>query len=161
MKKLGLSMLIASVIGMNALAAAAFGAEPASVDLAGLSIAGPVLIVTDLDRSLRFYTEGLGLEVANRLPGNPGPGATVVAPGGGRAPFILLRQREARPNRARPVEIGSGFSRVMLSVADAKAVEARLRSAGFAPTVPNARNIFFVTDPDGYRYEIIQRQPAK
>jgi catechol 2,3-dioxygenase-like lactoylglutathione lyase family enzyme len=49
----------------------------------------------------------------------------------------------------------------MLSVADAKAVEARLRSAGFAPTVPNARNIFFVTDPDGYRYEIIQRQPAK
>lgn len=136
-------------------------AEPAVTSSPEISIAGPVLIVTDLERSLRFYTEGLGLEVASRLPGNPGPGATVVAPRSGRSPFVLLRQRQAAPNSAQPIEVGAGLSRIMLSVADAKSVEARLRLAGYAPSQPNNGRIFFVKDPDGYSYEIIQARPAK
>lgn len=49
----------------------------------------------------------------------------------------------------------------MLSVADAKAVETRLRSAGYAPSEPNNGHIFFVKDPDGYSYEIIQIRKAR
>jgi catechol 2,3-dioxygenase-like lactoylglutathione lyase family enzyme len=56
------------------------------------------------------------------------------------------------------VEIGNGLSRVMLSVADAAAVASRLKAAGYAPGAPNAAGIFFVKDPDGYSYEIMQRR---
>lgn len=161
MGKLGRLSVLASAVIVSSFATLPLRAEPASTTSVELSIAGPVLIVTDLERSLRFYTEGLGLVVANRLPANPGPGATVVAPDSGRSPFVLLRQREATPNSARPIVVGGGLSRIMLSVADAKALEARLRSAGYTPSPANDRNIFFVKDPDGYSYEIIQIRPGR
>lgn len=123
---------------------------------ADLRVAGPVVMVADLERSLRFYTEGLGMRVANRLSGNPGPGATVVARAGERSPFVLLRQRDGTARAEPPVEIGNALGRIMLTVRDAKEVAARLRSAGYEPSTPNARGIFFVTDPDGYRYEVMQ-----
>ena len=153
--------VLAAALAMSSLAAPLASAEPAANNPPELRIAGPVLIVSDLERALRFYTEGLGLVVASRLPGNPGPGATVVAPGSGRFPFVLLRQRQATPNSAQPIEIGAGLSRIMLSVPDAAAVEARLRSAGYEPNPTNGKNIFFVKDPDGYSYEIIQIQQAR
>lgn len=151
----------APAVSMSPVAAIPLRAESAGANAGELSIAGPVLIVTDLERSLRFYTEGLGLVVASRLPGNPGPGATVVARGSGRSPFVLLRQRQDTPESSPPVEIGTGLSRIMLSVSDAKAVEARLRTAGYAPGPIKGKGIFFVKDPDGYSYEIIQTQQAK
>lgn len=158
--KLGPLLLSASAVLVGTLTQP-LRAEPAPTSSPELSIAGPVLIVTDLERSLRFYTEGLGLEVASRLTGNPGPGATLVAPHSGRSPFVLLRQHQATPNSAKPIEVGAGLSRIMLSVADAKAVEARLRSAGYAPSQPTNGHIFFVKDPDGYSYEIIQTRQAR
>jgi hypothetical protein len=44
----------------------------------------------------------------------------------------------------------------MLSVPNAGAAAARLKAAGFEPTTLTARNIFFVKDPDGYSYEVMQ-----
>lgn len=154
-------LVIAWAVAISLSSAIPLRAEPVATNSAGLSIAGPVLIVTDLERSLRFYTEGLGMMVASRLPGNPGPGATLVAPGSDRVPFVLLRQREVTAESAPPIEIGAGLSRIMLSVSDAKAIEARLTSAGYAPGPIKSKNIFFVKDPDGYSYEIIQTQQAR
>lgn len=121
-----------------------------------LQISGPVLMVTDLERSLKFYTEGLGMIVASRLPGNPGPGAVLVGPGRRPPPFILLRQRAQEAVASPQIELGNGLSRIMLNVADAAAAAARLKTAGFDVPAPNSRGILFVTDPDGYRYEVIQ-----
>jgi lactoylglutathione lyase len=161
MARLGRFLALAWAVFMSTSVAMPLRAESAPTNSGELNIAGPVLIVTDLERSLRFYTEGLGLVVASRLPGNPGPGATVVAPGSGRVPFVLLRQREATPKSAPPVEMGAGLSRIMLSVSDAKAIEARLTSAGYTAGPIKSKNIFFVKDPDGYSYEIIQTQQAR
>jgi catechol 2,3-dioxygenase-like lactoylglutathione lyase family enzyme len=124
-----------------------------------LQISGPVLIVSDLERSLKFYTQGLGMIVASRLAGNPGPGAVVVGPGRRPPPFILLRQRTPEAATSPPIEIGNGLSRIMLNVPDAAAAAAKLRAAGFDVPAPNGRGIFAVTDPDGYRYEVIQASP--
>jgi hypothetical protein len=44
----------------------------------------------------------------------------------------------------------------MLTVANAQAAEARLKAAGYSPSAPNSRGIFFVKDPDGYSYEVMQ-----
>lgn len=124
-------------------------------------IVGPVLLVSDLERSMRFYVDGLGLKVFRRLPPSPGPGAVLVADGKAPPPHILIRQAEAAPGEAGSVVPGRGLSRIMLAVADSSAVAERLRSAGFQPTPLNPGKIFFVTDPDGYRYEIIQTARAK
>ena len=139
-----LSAAIASSGGTaHAAPPAVSSAAPAQDAAIDLQIAGPVLMVADLERSLRFYIAGLGMEVGSRLPGNPGPGATVNAPGAAQSPFILLRQRGREARSAQPVTIGDGLSRIMLSAANAKAAEDRLKSAGYAPTVPNGRNVFF------------------
>ena len=68
--------LAAIVLTTTAGAQAADHAMPATE---AVEIAGPVMMVTDLERSLKFYVEGLGLSLGTRLPGNPGPGATVTA----------------------------------------------------------------------------------
>jgi catechol 2,3-dioxygenase-like lactoylglutathione lyase family enzyme len=121
-----------------------------------LQIAGPVLIVENLDRALEFYTHGLGMTIASRLPGNPGPGAVLVADAGQKAPFILLRQREKLASAGPPADVSDRLSRIMLNVGDAAAVSARLKTAGYPAPAPNAKGIFFVTDPDGYRYEVME-----
>lgn len=136
-------------------------AETAQTAATDVQIAGPVLMVADLERSVRFYTQGLGLVLGSRLGGSPGPGATLIAPGGAPSPFILLRQRAPTARTEGGIEVGNGLSRMMLSVRDAQAAAARLISAGYNPSAPNARNIFFITDPDGYRYELIQRAAPK
>lgn len=123
---------------------------------AQVAIAGPVLMVSDLERSLKFYVGGLGMKVARRLPGNPGPGA-IVTSGDAASPFILLRQHSQKIAPSARIEIGSGLSRIMLSVADAEAARARLRAAGYAHDPVSRTKIFFVSDPDGYRYEVIER----
>lgn len=154
MKTTGL--LIAALL--TAAPISAFAEEPPGQEAAvEMDIAGPVLMVTDLERSLRFYVDGLGMMVARELSGNPGPGAVLVPTGRTPPPHLLVRQRSQEPSTTPPLDIGNGLSRVMLSVPDSLRLAARLRAAGYAPTAPTAAGIFFVKDPDGYNYEIIPR----
>ena len=152
MSKLLFPALVA-LMALPAFAAEPGGAMPGSA----IEIAGPVLMVTDLDRSLKFYVDGLGLQASTRLPGNPGPGVIVVAPGQPSTPFLLIRQSAADPKQSPPVVHGNGLSRVMLVVPDSAAVAARLTAAGYSHEPVNSRGIFFVKDPDGFRYEVMQR----
>lgn len=147
--------LVVVVAGLVTLSSPAPAANPAPAS-ASMQIAGPVLMVADLERSIKFYTDGLGLTLASRLPGNPGPGAIVVGPGTQPPPFILLRQRERNASSTPPVDVGTGLSRIMLNVPDVGPVSTRLKAAGYDVPPLNGRHIFFVTDPDGYRYEVMQ-----
>lgn len=162
--------LTAGAVGITVAAAGALFGQPAATPavpayLASaetwLEIVGPVLLVSDLERSLRFYTDGLGLTVFRRLPPGPGPGAVLVAEGRAPPPHILIRQAAAAPGKAGSVELGKGLSRIMLAVADSSTVAESLRAAGYQPTPLNQAKIFFVTDPDGCRYEVIQVDRAK
>ena len=132
-------------------------AAPSYPAVADIEIAGQVLMVTDLERSLRFYQRGLGLVVGTKLPGNPGPGATIITRAASRTPFLLLRQQTEDEGRLSPVQPGNSLNRLMLVVADSDAVAARLDGEGYTHTPINDRKIFFVSDPDGYRLEIMQR----
>lgn len=131
-------------------------AQPTQLPAVGTAIAGPVLMVSDLEQSLKFYIDGLGMGLARRLPGNPGPGATVTVDGKAPMPFLLLRQIAKEPARSGTIMIGNGLSRVMLLVSDSKAVASRLDAAGYAHGPVNSRGIFFIRDPDGYSYEVMQ-----
>ncbi|MEO6717708.1 MAG: VOC family protein [Novosphingobium sp.] len=132
-------------------------AQPTPPPASEIEIGGPVLTVTDLDRSLNFYTNILGLHVGTRIPGSPGPGATVTAREGSDAPFLLLRQQAAETGKPAAFQVGTGLSRIMLVVPDVAAAATRLDAKGYAHTPISAHHVFFVNDPDGYRFEIIQR----
>lgn len=128
------------------------------------SIVGPTLRSTDLARSARFYTEGLGLTLAGRLD-LPKVNKLMFTFGAeGRPPVIMLAQRKDA-TAASPVAHGDGYGAIVLNVADAEGVASRLKAAGYAPGRLNVNGQtgfkgFMVKDPDGYEFEITERPGA-
>jgi catechol 2,3-dioxygenase len=114
-----------------------------------------VLVVEDLDRSVRFYRDMLGLEVIS--PARvPAVFLRVGSPGGGIPQQIVL---VPRPPDA-PMPTGRRLHHIGLAVA-ADAYESerqRLASAGFAirggehPFMPV--DAFYLDDPDGNEIEV-------
>lgn len=115
----------------------------------------------NLDESLKFYTQVLGLEEAFRMCGSDGKPYIVylyIAPN----QFI-----ELFPNGVRRQEVGSdviGFQHICLEVEDVNAAFAEMKEKG-APLdsdiiVGNAKCIQFWThDPDGNKIELMQLPP--
>ncbi len=136
------------------------------------------ITVADMDRSLRFYREGLGLEIefdrlldapylkeVLSLPFDEIRAVYLRIPGGGFVELLEYRGIERMPAAARPCDPGGGH--LCLYVDDVAAVHARLVALGFrarsAEVVditagPNrgARSCY-VPDPDGYAVELFQR----
>jgi lactoylglutathione lyase len=117
--------------------------------------------VTDLSASLQFY-EALGYAELGRV--EIGDGATLTMlkfPSEDVVSVELIH----RPTDG-PVEAGSGFSHLVVQVDDlANAIEA-LAGAGLAPTPaempggPSGPQTSWLTDPDGYRIELVQWPPG-
>jgi lactoylglutathione lyase len=114
------------------------------------------LRVEDLDRSLAFYTH-LGYDVIGTVPET----------GFGRLTMLKLPDEEFvsielvhDPNGG-PVEPG-GFNHLVIQVDDLHATVARLIDLGLqaeAPSSPDGSEDFWtawLTDPDGYRIELVQ-----
>ncbi|MET0364096.1 MAG: VOC family protein [Sphingobium sp.] len=123
---------------------------------------GMGLRVSDLDRSIRFYTDILGMTVAGRLPHGTltevmlGFGGT---PGG---PTVIL-MHDTAPGKSPPLVLGNGFDKIVLDVGNLAAVTARMRGADLPVGEVHGSmgvKVLFVTDPDGYRYELIERAPS-
>jgi lactoylglutathione lyase len=121
-------------------------------------IAGMGVHVTDLDRSVDFYTTVLGMHVVGRFEFE---GITEVLVGYGElgsAPNIVLVDRAANPG---PHDLGTGFDRILLMVDDVDATCERLRAFGCPITgEPDVAlempvRIVMAQDPDGYGLELI------
>lgn len=139
------------------------------------------ITVGDMDRSLAFYRDGLGLEVEfDRLLDAPylrqvlGLDFAAIRavylriPRGGFVELLEYRGIERLPASSRPCDPGAGH--LCLYVDDVEAVHDRLAARGFrarsAGTVaiaagPNtgARSAYF-GDPDGYWVELFQPPPG-
>jgi len=116
--------------------------------------------VFDLDRSLAFYREAFGLELVERLDFDD---FTLAYLRNGENDFEL--ELTWNHDRAEPYDHGSGYGHLAVVVDDLTGEHARLAAAGLSPRNvvemkhagrPLAR-IFFVTDPDGYSIEVIER----
>ncbi|MGG5819722.1 VOC family protein [Falsiroseomonas sp. HW251] len=117
--------------------------------------------VLDEARSVAFYGTALGLEVADRLVFDGFTLLYLRAPDG---PFEL--ELTVNHGRTEPYQLGDGYGHLAVAVADLEAEHARLAAAGIHPGPirdmqhkgePLAR-FFFITDPDGYRTEVLQRR---
>ena len=116
--------------------------------------------ILDEERSLAFY-RALGFEERGRKRVG-GDTATIIfmgLPGDGDRLELTLND-----GRTEPYEVGTAYGHVALTVADMDAELARLAEHGIQPdkppyeAYPGGSKICFVTDPDGYRIEMIEQR---
>ena len=116
--------------------------------------------VLDEARSVAFYDTAFGLKVADRLDFDS---FTLIYLSNAEASFEL--ELTVNKGRTEPYTLGDGYGHIAVSVPDAEAEHARLTAEGLAPRkIVDFRNgdtqvakFFFITDPDGYQIEVIQR----
>jgi len=116
--------------------------------------------VLDLDKSLEFYKQAFGLTPSHQLDFDD-------------FALVYLRNSESdteieltlNKGETTPYTHGTGYGHVAMCVEDLDAEHARFSELGFKPTdvvtfAPDGNllaRFFFVTDPDGYEIEVLQR----
>lgn len=117
--------------------------------------------VLDEARSVAFYREAFGLEVADRLDFDS---FTLVYMSNPENDFEV--ELTINKGRTEPYALGDGYGHIAFSVDDLDAEHARFEAAGLNPRKIVEFNrdgallarFFFVADPDGYQIEVLQRQ---
>jgi lactoylglutathione lyase len=121
-----------------------------------------MLRVGDLQRSIDFYTRVMGMQLL-RTTERPEQKYSLAFVGYGRNPDhaeIELTYNHGVDH----YELGTAFGHLALEVPDAAAACARIREAGgkvtrdAGPVQGGTTVIAFVTDPDGYKIELIERR---
>ena len=111
-------------------------------------------------RSVQFYKQAFGLKVETRLDFDS---FTLVYLRNPEADFEL--ELTINKERTEPYDLGDGYGHMAFCVDDLEAEHARFEAAGLKPRkiVEFERDgallakFFFVTDPDGYEIEVLQR----
>ncbi len=117
--------------------------------------------VGDLERSLAFYTEVLGMTVLRRQDYPDGRFTLAFVGFGPEAEQAALELTHNWDTRS--YELGTGFGHVAIDVEDAYAACAAIKARGgvvareAGPMKHGSTVIAFVQDPDGYKIELIQR----
>lgn len=114
--------------------------------------------VSDLERSVRFYEDIIGLKVQSRTE-IPGVKEAVLAAdqGGGR---LQLAHAWEEP---KPIDHGNALWKIYMNVDDCEATHRRAVDAGCTSTMEPQRLdrwpviVGFILDPDGYSIELLQR----
>jgi lactoylglutathione lyase len=137
-------------------------AELASLgDNAAMRILHTMLRVGDLQRAVDFYTKVLGMNLL-RTTERPEQKYSLAFVGYGTNPDHA--ELELTYNHGvDQYEMGSAYGHIAIGVADVYATCDRIRAAGGnitrepGPVKGGTTVIAFVTDPDGYKIELIQR----
>lgn len=110
------------------------------------------LNVYDLEKSLNFYKEALGLEVSSTKEADDGS-FTLVYLGDGTTPHLLeltwLRDMD------RPYELGDNEIHLAFRVTDFDATLKKHKEMGCVCFENPEMGIYFIEDPDGYWLEIV------
>lgn len=113
--------------------------------------------VEDLERSIKFYTELMGLTLEQRIE-IPGTIEAVLVGDNGTSKIQLAQQLES-PG---PIRQDNGFWKLYLETDDCQALYQRVADAGGQTVMEPMEldewkvTIAFITDPDGYTIELMQ-----
>ena len=119
--------------------------------------------VFDLDKSLAFYTEAMGMKVLRKREVPEGK-YTLAFVGYADETSQAVVELTYNWDQAKPYEIGSGFGHLAVGVPNVKAVcEDVAKKGGKVTRAPGPVKfgttvIAFVEDPDGYKIELIERK---
>jgi len=127
-----------------------------------MKILHTMLRVGDLDRSLKFYTEVLGMRLLRRadFPAGKFTLAFVGFQDESEGPVIELTHNWETGH----YDIGTGYGHIALAVPDAYAACDAIRQRGgnvvreAGPMKGGTTVIAFVEDPDGYKIELIEKK---
>jgi lactoylglutathione lyase len=120
--------------------------------------------VTDIEASLRFYRDALGLDVLSRRDHEAGRYTLVflAAPGDMSAQIELTYNWPDADGKAEAYTGGRNFGHVAYAVDDIYATCQRLRDHGVAINrPPRDGRMAFVRSPDGISIELLQTGGAK
>lgn len=127
-----------------------------------------MLRVGDLQRSIRFYTEVLGMSLL-RTTERPEQKYDLAFLGYGRNPEHAEIELTYNHGVA-SYELGTAYGHIAIGVPDVAATCAAVREKAAAlggaitrepgPVKGGTTVIAFITDPDGYKIELIQRDAA-
>ncbi len=117
--------------------------------------------VLDEQRSVDFYKRAFALEVADRFAFET---FALVYLSNEESGFEL--ELTVNHGNTQPYAMGDGYGHLAFAVDDIAAEHARFEREGFAPQPVKdflhegrmLARFFFVTDPDGYKIEVLQRQ---
>ncbi|WJH40683.1 VOC family protein [Aliirhizobium terrae] len=111
-------------------------------------------------RSVDFYDKAFGLKVADRVPFD---GFTLLYLSNPETGFEL--ELTVNNGRTEPYDLGNGYGHLAVTVEGIEAEHKRFTDLGLTVgklvEMPHEgrpfAKFFFVTDPDGYKTEVIQR----
>ncbi len=109
--------------------------------------------VTDLDRSLRFYEEALGLTVARRKEAADGSFVLAFLTDGETAHRLELTW--LRDWEKDSYNLGDNEFHLAFAVDDMEAAHAKHKAMGCICFENTEMGIYFIVDPDGYWIEIV------
>ena len=156
--------------------------DPAALErpIATRSMHHAGIVVTDLDRSIEFYTRAFGAEVELRIDDMRDPqiaemhelddelmSLAILRIGETRFELVVFTEPEGRANDRRSYDVG--VAHLAFAVADVEDAYARLSAAGVSfgrPPVhvsdgPAAGFVLaYARDPDGIQVELIGQEPA-
>lgn len=122
-----------------------------------------MLRVGDLQRSVNFYTKVLGMNLL-RTTERPSQKYSLAFVGFGKGNTDGQAEIELTYNHGvNSYELGTAYGHIAIGVPDAYAACERIKAAGgnvtreAGPVAGGDTIIAFVTDPDGYKIELIQR----
>jgi lactoylglutathione lyase len=108
--------------------------------------------VIDLDRSLAFYKEALGLEDVKRHEAKDGSFILVYLGDGTTAHRLELTWLK---DRKEPYDLGDNEIHLAFTVDDYDAAFAKHKAMGVVCHENPGMGIYFIEDPDGYWLEVI------
>ncbi len=116
--------------------------------------------VLDEARSVEFYGKVFGLEVADRIDFDT---FTLIYLSNSETSFEL--ELTINKGRVEPYNLGDGYGHLAVSVDEVAVEHKRLTEAGLNPGKLTELNrdgkllalFFVITDPDGYKIEVLQR----
>ena len=122
-----------------------------------------MLRVGDLNRSIAFYTKVLGMNLL-RTTERPEQKYSLAFVGFGKGNADGQAEIELTYNHGvAAYDMGTAYGHIAIGVPDAYAACANIKAAGgnvtreAGPVAGGDTVIAFVTDPDGYKIELIQR----
>ena len=117
--------------------------------------------IADIDRSVDFYRK-LGFEEVRRVPiKDEATNVFMGLPGDGARLELTYNHGQDEP-----YEIGTGYGHIAITAEDLDETLERLAEIGIEPEKPpytvreGGSRLCFVRDPDGYRIELIEREPS-
>ncbi len=138
-----------------AVSGALFATRPASAAMDTPSAAGAALNVADLAVSQKFYTEVMGLKVANKM--NVPEGTEIIMSNDGtmKSPIVVITNfKPQKPGR-------ETFGRLIFNMPDPAPFIEKVKAAGIKVISAGAPagkgpQVYFFNDPDGFRIEVFQ-----